>query len=263
MKHSSSASTSTMSSNGAHGINSNSSLEDLQTEEQRRVLDTVSKVRKCGLESVLSLPQIVVCGDQSSGKSSVLEALTEIPFPRSVFNACPHLYKVLTISNRNDNLCTRFATEISLRREPTDNLELKIIPDEKRPKHEQEKMKSFSESIADLNDLPRIMDKAMGIMGISDGNSAFAEDTLSIEIQGPTRPQLTLVDIPGIIQSSTRGVSNADVAMVAGITERYIKQHRTICLAVVSATNDAANQPILQQVRKFDPRGEVSYLLFT
>lgn len=86
-----------MSSNGAHGINANSSLEDLQTEEQRRVLDTVSKVRKCGLESVLSLPQIVVCGDQSSGKSSVLEALTEIPFPRLVFNPCPHLYKVLTI----------------------------------------------------------------------------------------------------------------------------------------------------------------------
>lgn len=122
-------------------------------------------------------------------------------------------------------------------------------------------MKSFSESITDLNDLPRIMDKAMGVMGISDGNSAFAEDTLSIEIQGPNRPQLTLVDIPGIIQSSTRGVSNADVAMVAGITERYIKQHRTICLAVVSATNDAANQPILQHVRKFDPRGEASYSL--
>ncbi|KAG6362736.1 hypothetical protein INS49_007829 [Diaporthe citri] len=212
-----------------NGMNAHSSLEDLQTDEQRRVLDTVSKVRKCGLESVLSLPQIVVCGDQSSGKSSVLEALTEIPFPR------------------NDNLCTRFATEISLRREPTSSLDLKIIPDEKRPKPEQEKMKSFSESITDLNELPCIMGKAMSIMGISDGRSAFAEDTLSVEIQGPDRPHLTLVDIPGIIQSSTRGVTNADVVKVAGITERYIKQHRTICLAVVSATNDAANQPILQQ----------------
>lgn len=66
-------------------MNVNSSLDELQTDEQRRVLDTVSKVRKCGLEGVLSLPQIVVCGDQSSGKSSVLEALTEIPFPRSDF----------------------------------------------------------------------------------------------------------------------------------------------------------------------------------
>lgn len=138
---------------------------------------------------------------------------------------------------------------------------MKIIPGKKRPKHEQAKMKNFSESITDLKELPGIMDKAMKVMGISDGHSAFAEDILSIEIQGPDRPQLTLVDIPGIIQSSTRGVSNANVAMVAGITDRYIRQHRTICLAVVSATNYAANQPILQRVRKFDPRGEASHLL--
>jgi hypothetical protein len=81
-------------------LNISSSLEDLQTDEQRRVLDIVAHVRKCGLESILSLPQLVVCGDQSAGKSSVLEALTEIPFPR------------------NDNLCTRFVTEIILRRGP-------------------------------------------------------------------------------------------------------------------------------------------------
>lgn len=38
-----------------------SSLEELQTEEQRTVLDTIAKVRKCGLEGEISLPQIVVC----------------------------------------------------------------------------------------------------------------------------------------------------------------------------------------------------------
>lgn len=46
-----------------------SSLEGLQTEEQQRVLDTVAHLRKCGLESILPLPQLVVCGDQSAGKS--------------------------------------------------------------------------------------------------------------------------------------------------------------------------------------------------
>jgi hypothetical protein len=40
-----------------------SSLVDLQTDEQRRVLATVAQVRRCGLDSILSLPQLVVCGD--------------------------------------------------------------------------------------------------------------------------------------------------------------------------------------------------------
>jgi len=50
-----------------------SSLEELQTEAQRQVLDTVTQIRKCGLDRILELPQLVVCGDQSAGKSSVLE----------------------------------------------------------------------------------------------------------------------------------------------------------------------------------------------
>lgn len=212
-------------------------LEKLQTDEQRRVLDTVSQVRKCGLESVLSLPQIVVCGDQSAGKSSVLEALTEIPFPR------------------DDNLCTRFATEICLRRDPANSLTVRVIPDSDRPQKKQEEIRSYSETITNFADLPRIMDNAKKVMGIGEGGRAFAKDTLSIEICGPQRPQLTLVDIPGLIQTSTKGVPLSDVAMVGQITNHYIKQPRTICLAVISATNDAANQPILQRVRSFDPQG--------
>lgn len=147
-----------------------SSLEDLQTDEQRRVLDTIAQVRKCGLESILSLPQLVVCGDQSAGKSSVLEALTEIPFPR------------------NDNLCTRFATEIILRRANSNSLTIKIIPDPKRPANEQTPFKAFKQSITQFEQLPQIMDAAMDIMGIGADASgpkskAFARDVLSIEIE--------------------------------------------------------------------------------
>jgi hypothetical protein len=165
--------------------------------------------------------------------------LTEIPFPR------------------NDNLCTRFATEISLRREPESSLTIRIIPADTRSQEEKDRLRRFSEVITDFKDLPAVMDNAMQEMGISEVSSAFAKDTLSVEIQGPDRPQLTLVDIPGLIQTSTRGVSEADVAMVAEITDSYIERPRTICLAVVTATNDAANQPILSRVRKFDPHGEV------
>ena len=220
-----------------------SSLEDLQTDEQRRVLDTVAQVRKCGLESILSLPQLVVCGDQSAGKSSVLEALTEIPFPR------------------NDNLCTRFATEIILRRANANSLKIKLIPDSKRPVNEQDNIKAFEESISNFDELPNIMNAAMAVMDIG-GNSksgsksrAFARDVLSIEIEGPSRPQLTLVDIPGLIQTDTKGVTKADVDLVGEITDQYITQPRTICLAVVSGANDYANQKILTKVREVDPEG--------
>lgn len=149
------------------------SLEDLQTDEQRRILDTVAQVRKCGLESILSLPQLVVCGDQSAGKSSVLEALTEIPFPRQ------------------DNLCTRFATEIILRRSSVNRLTIKIIPDQLRHPAEQAAISAFEESIEDFEELPEIMGSAMRAIGMDEedsesgsGLSAFARDVLSIEVEG-------------------------------------------------------------------------------
>lgn len=54
--------------------------------------------------------QLVVVGDQSSGKSSLLESLTGIPFPRDV------------------DLCTRYATQITQRRDDVSRVEVSIIP---------------------------------------------------------------------------------------------------------------------------------------
>ncbi|KAF2136538.1 uncharacterized protein K452DRAFT_353894 [Aplosporella prunicola CBS 121167] len=217
------------------------SLESLQSDEQRRVLDAIAQMRKCGLEDVLSIPQIVVCGDQSAGKSSVLEAITEIPFPR------------------NDNLCTRFATEIILRRAEVESITIKVIPDITRTEKDKESIRAFQASITNFEELPKIMDKAMSVMGIDeDGHAgqAFSRDTLSVEIEGPSRPQLILVDLPGLIQNESKGVTATDIALVAEITDRYISQPRTVCLAVISATNDYANQGILSKVRNVDPQGD-------
>ncbi|KAL9126644.1 MAG: hypothetical protein Q9217_004334 [Psora testacea] len=214
-------------------LDTTTSLESLQTKEQREVLDIVAQLQKCGLESVLSLPQLVVCGEQSAGKSSVLEALTEIPFPR------------------NDNLCTRFAAEIILHRASSNSFTIKVIPEPDRPASEQESIKLFAESIISFDELPRVMGEAMVVMGIDDSaksdssTRAFARDVLSIEIEGPSRPQLTLVDLPGIIENDTKDATKEDVKLVKAITHHYISQPRTICLAVVAGTSDYANQGIL------------------
>jgi GTPase SAR1 family protein len=52
--------------------------------------------------------KLVVVGDQSSGKSSLLEGLTGFSFPVA------------------SDLCTRFATQIVLRRAPADEAEVRV-----------------------------------------------------------------------------------------------------------------------------------------
>ncbi len=216
------------------------SLDALQTNEQVQLLNTVDALRTCGLDGIISLPQLVVCGDQSSGKSSVLEAITEIPFPRK------------------ENLCTRFATEIVLRRSKVIRAEAHIIPDKNRSQVEQDSLQKQQLSLSNLSKLPALIDKATKLMGLDDGfqKQAFSRDILRIVIEGPGRPALTLVDLPGLIHSENRSQTAEDVQIISKLVEQYISNPRTIILAVVSAMNDAANQVILKRAREQDPNGQ-------
>ena len=54
-------------------------------------------LRACGVGDVIDLTQIVVCGDQSAGKSSVLESLTRILFPGKKTFALGSLQKSIFI----------------------------------------------------------------------------------------------------------------------------------------------------------------------
>lgn len=72
-------------------------------------VDMIDGLRELlGIRSDVGLPQLVVVGDQSSGKSSVLEAIMDFPFPRSV------------------GPCTRFATNIILRRSTITSVSISI-----------------------------------------------------------------------------------------------------------------------------------------
>ena len=59
-----------------------SAIEDALERNVRPYIDLIDKLRLIGIERDLPIPQIAVMGDQSSGKSSVLEAISGVPFPR-------------------------------------------------------------------------------------------------------------------------------------------------------------------------------------
>ena len=72
---------------------SSSWLSGLQDPRETKVLDIIDTLGQHDVHGELELPQLVVCGKQSSGKSSVLEAIARIPFPKG------------------EMMCTKFATE--------------------------------------------------------------------------------------------------------------------------------------------------------
>ena len=212
-------------------------LNGLCSEDQLDLLDSIDCLRSQGISHYVSLPQIIVCGDQSSGKSSVLEAISGVSFPIK------------------SNLCTRFPTELVLCKTSQIGVSVSIVPHQSRSESEQHVFSSFHEKLDGFEGLPALIENAKAVMGISTHGKAFSKDLLRVEVSGPDRPHLTIVDLPGLIHSETRHQSASDVELVQDVVQAYMKEPRSIILAVVSAKNDAANQIVLKLARAADKKG--------
>ncbi|KAJ6445123.1 CoA-transferase family III [Purpureocillium lavendulum] len=235
------ASSTTLDRDGAQAMAAHSIDASLDTQglasEQRGLLDLIDKLQFAQLDNV-KLPQIVVVGDQSAGKSSVLEALSGTPFPRDA------------------GACTRFATEIRLRRAKETGLKVSIIPDKKRPWAEQDKLLRYGGDITGDMPFEAMMREATDLIAPREIPGRFAaRDILVVEKSGPDMPLLTLVDLPGLVRVANRDQSEADIQTIEALSDHYMKSSRTIILAVVGGNNDYVQAPILKKARHFDPRG--------
>lgn len=133
----------------------------------RPVLDAVDKLRRLNVtQEGISLPTIVVVGDQSSGKSSVLESLAGICLPRG------------------QGICTR-------------------VPLVMRLKHHFDDVAEFS--LEFLNKRVEIMEESKISEAIDEatveiaGNSKGVSNVpLTLVVKKKGVPDLTMVDLPGI-----------------------------------------------------------------
>ena len=218
-------------------------ISGLHSPQSSLRLEQIAELRARGIGDHVDLPQLVVCGDQSAGKSSVLEGLTALPFPRQ------------------DGVCTKFATEIILQHSTDEQLIVAtIIPAKERSDATKSKLRDYSRRLIDFDELPSTIEDAgylMGIRGFKDirEGPAFGQDVLRIEVSGPTGLHLTVVDLPGMISVANEEQTDDDVETVQNLVDSYVSNPRTIILAVVQASNDIANQAIIQKSRRFDKQG--------
>ncbi|KAF8243761.1 hypothetical protein K440DRAFT_605883 [Wilcoxina mikolae CBS 423.85] len=212
----------------AGGSSSNVALHCLQTKRPFDLLDEIDQLQSHGISESVSLPQIVICGDQSSGKTSFLQAITGIPFPHTgITYLCPMQFK--------------------LRRNSINQARVTIVPDSRRSSADREKLEQLSDRISDFSKLPTVLQDIQTKIVFECEDGEFSGDTLSIEVCGPEKPQLTLIDLPALVQSKYEGQFEFEKTLMA--------DERTIILAVMTTKNDNADQVVLKHVKEADPKG--------
>ncbi|KAK0924769.1 hypothetical protein LTR29_018142 [Friedmanniomyces endolithicus] len=220
--------------NDVPGVN-DTAVSGLQSAASAQRLKQTSSLRARGLSENIDLPQLVVCGDQSAGKSSVLEGITGILFPRE------------------EGVCTKFATEVILEHaEGPKVISATIIPGPSREEKVKASLQAYPRTIIGCNELPDVITRAGALMGLrgygdNDLGPAFVEDMLRIKVAGPSGLYLSNVDLLGLI-------SNPSEEQVDDNMETVHKP-RTVIPAVVQAGNDIANQSVIRKSKLFDKAG--------
>ncbi|KAM6930113.1 interferon-induced GTP-binding protein Mx-like [Lycodopsis pacificus] len=192
-------------------------------EEVRLYIDLIDSLRSLGLEKDLALPAIAVIGDQSSGKSSVLEALSGVALPRGrgIVTRCP--------------------------------LELKM----KRKKEGEEwygkiSYEGYEEEIKDPADVKKIIREAqVKLAGIGVG---ISDDLISLEIASPDVPDLTLIDLPGITRVAVKRQPENIGDQIKRLIQKFITKQETIILVVVPSNVDIVEA--LKMAQEVDPDGD-------
>ncbi|KAK2662862.1 hypothetical protein Ddye_001436 [Dipteronia dyeriana] len=191
------------------------------------VIPIVNKLQdifaQLGSQSAIELPQVAVVGSQSSGKSSVLEALVGRDF-----------------LPRGNDICTRRPLVLQLLQTKTDEEygEFLHLPGKR--------FYDFSEI---RREIQAQTDKEAG------ENRGVSDKQIRLKIFSPHVLDITLVDLPGITKVPV-GEQPVDIeARIRTMIMSYIKQPSCLIIAVTPANSDLANSDALQIAGIADPDG--------
>ncbi|KAF7117917.1 hypothetical protein CNMCM5793_007248 [Aspergillus hiratsukae] len=233
---------------------------DIIARDMKSLIKKVQDLRHIGIEdSRIALPKICVIGDQSTGKSSLIEGMSEIKVPRSA------------------GTCTRCSMEINLTEsEPGQDwncrifLSRKYIFDGSRkvtklPKKSQPLgpwIDQEDEHFTDVKDKDGVQEAIkwaqLAILNpgrpssdYQPGNNAdtdesycqvkFSPNVVRLDISAPNFPNLSFYDLPGVISQAEHDHEPYLVSLVENLVKVYITQENCIVLLALPMTDDATN----------------------
>lgn len=172
----------------------------------------------------LQLPQIVVVGSQSSGKSSVLESIVGKDF-----------------LPRGSGIVTRRPLVLQLKQIHTSE-EYGVFGH--KP---EEKFKDFNRIRREIEEeTERTVGK----------NANISKESIFLKIYSPNVLDVTLVDLPGVTKNPV-GDQPADIEFqIRDMILSFITNPNSIILAVSNGNQDLANSDSLKLAREIDPHGE-------
>ncbi|XP_038616978.1 dynamin-1-like protein isoform X4 [Tachyglossus aculeatus] len=194
---------------------------------------------------IIQLPQIVVVGAQSSGKSSVLESLVGrdlLPRGTGVVTRRPLILQLVHVSPEDRRKTS--ADENGVEAEEWG----KFL-------HTKNKLYTdFDEIRLEVeNETERI----------SGNNKGVSPEPIHLKIFSPNVVNLTLVDLPGMTKVPV-GDQPKDIELqIRELILRFISNPNSIILAVTAANTDMATSEALKIAREVDPDGRRTLAVIT
>ncbi|KAG8970558.1 dynamin-like GTPase mgm1 [Tulasnella sp. 419] len=194
----------------------------------RKLIEIRSILLSIDQSDSLKLPSIVVIGSQSSGKSSVLEAIVGHEF-----------------LPKGNNMVTRRPIELTLINTPAKP---------GTPLSESEYGEFPALGLGKMTDFKQIQQTLVDLNSAVPASECVSDAPIELKIYSPHVPDLSLIDLPGYIQISSLDQPESLKDKISSLCEKYIKEPNII-LAVCAADVDLANSPALRASRKVDPLG--------
>uniref|UniRef100_A0A8C1UK49 Uncharacterized protein n=1 Tax=Cyprinus carpio TaxID=7962 RepID=A0A8C1UK49_CYPCA len=197
----------------------------------RPYIDLIDTLRSVGIQKDLALPTIVVIGDQSSGKSSVLEALSGIALPRG------------------SGIVTRCPLELRLRN-VTGGVSWKAVLS-----YHKKKIEKTAEAVE------KHVEEAQN--ELAGKGVKICDDLVTLEVRSADVCDLTLIDLPGIARVPVQGQPQDIGNQIKRLIMKFIEKPETINMVVVPCNTDIATTEALKMAQEVDPEGVRTFAILT